>query len=72
MWNIYKQFSALYSSEVKLLFLIKLASQKLGNEKVHFLPHLGIQDDAEISISFVFKVFVVFSTARRHLNLPHS
>ena len=37
-------------------FLSKWALLKLDKGKVHFLPPLGIKDNAEISIAFVLKI----------------
>ena len=65
--------ASFFSFEVRLLFLIKFGALEAGKVKGaffkwHFLPVLGIQENAKFSISFALKISTVFFTIRRYLS----
>ena len=55
---------SLYSLQVRLSFLTKIAASEAGELEGAFLPPLGIEDKAKFSISFVLNMYVMFFSTK--------
>ena len=65
--DIYKSFFILEFSQFWLSYLIKMGIFKAGWMERAFLPPLGIEDQTNFSIDFVFKISVVFISLQDYI-----